>query len=156
VVLQQLAQLGLLRGRHHAEHRRESVMIELGQKIRGVVRGHPAEHLRRLLVRARLQKLHLVLGVELLENVGRQLHVALDGLDDLLAFLVRCALHQVCDLGGVQPAQALQRHQKLGRRDMPDERLHVLPIEDGVAAKVGPGPTRNEAPEHRARAAVDA
>ena len=96
-----------------------------------------------------------MLRVQLFEDVCRQLLIALDRVDDLLAFLMRGALHQVGDLGGVQPAQPLQRHQELGGRDMADERLHVLPIQDRVPAQVGPRSAWDEAPQHRARAAVD-
>src|SRR5439155_10633863 len=62
----------------------------------------------------------------------------------------------VGDLCGMKAAQSLQRHQQLGRRHVAHEGLDVLPVEDGVAAEVGSAATREQAPQHRLRAAVDA
>ena len=156
VVLQQLAQLVLLARRHHVEDRLAPLLVELTEEVGRVVGGHALEDPRRLVVRLRAQELHLVLGVELLEDVGGQGGVALDGLDDLLALLVRGALDDVGDLRRVQAAEPLQGHQELGGRHLADERLDVLPIEDDVAAKVGPGAARQQAAQHGLRAAVDA
>ena len=44
-----------------------------------------------------------MLGVELLEDVGLELEVLADGVDYLLALLVRGGLDEIGDLGGVKP-----------------------------------------------------
>ena len=64
------------------------------------------------------------------------------------------SLDKVGDLCRVQAAQALERHEQLRRRYVTDERLHILPVEDRVAAQVGPSTTRDEPPQHCARAAI--
>ena len=156
MVLQQFAHLVLLAGGHEVQHGQAPLLVQLAQQVRRVVGRHLVEHPRRLLVGTRLDELGLVLGVELLEYVGRQLGVALDGLDDLLALGMRCALDDVGDLRGMEAAQALQRHEQLGRRDVTDERLHVSPVEDRVAAQVGAAAPGHEPAQHRLRAAVDA
>src|SRR5712692_10771550 len=38
---------------------------------------------------------------------------------------------------------------------MPDERLHVLPVQDGVLAQVGPAAAWHQPAKHRPRTAVD-
>ena len=97
-----------------------------------------------------------MLGVELFEDVSGELDVAFDSMDDLLALFVRCALHEVRDLGRMQPPQALQRHQQLRGRNVSDERLDVLPVQDGVPSQVRARAAWDQPPQHRARAAVDA
>jgi len=119
-------------------------------------RCHPVEHPCRLLVRSALDEFLLVLRVELLEHVGRELHVPLDRLDDLLALGMRRAFDDVRDLRWMEPAQPLQRHQQLGGRDVSDERLHVSPVEDRVTAQVGPAAPGHQPAQHGLRAAVDA
>ena len=79
------------------------------------------------LVGALAQELELVLVVELLEHVGLELLVLADGLEDLLALLVRGGLDEVGDLGGVQPGQAPGAERSRERRDVPDERLDLGP-----------------------------
>ena len=155
VVLQQLAQLALLARRHQVQHWEPAFLVELAQQVGRIVRRHAVEHLRRFFVGPRAEELGAMLFVELLENVGRQLHVLLDRVEDLLTLLVRSTLHEVCDLRGMQAAQQLQRHEQLGRRDVGHERLHVSPVQQRVAAQVGPGPPRDQTAQHRLRAAVD-
>ena len=134
MVLEQLAQLVLLAGGHHLKDRHSSLLVQLSEQIGRVVGRHALEDPSRLLVGLRLQELDLVLRVQLFEDVGREPWVALDRLDDLLPFFMRGVLDDVRDLRGVKPAEALQWHQELGGRDLADERLHVFPVEDRVAA----------------------
>jgi len=90
----------LLRCRHHPQDRRQSVVFELAEQVSGIVWRHAAQNFRRLLVRAILEELELVLRVELLEYVCSQLDVVLDGVDDLLALFMRGSFNEVGDLGG--------------------------------------------------------
>src|SRR5437868_8920454 len=50
MVLEQLAQLVLLVGRHHVEHRLAPFLVQLAQQVGRVVRRHALEDLRRVLV----------------------------------------------------------------------------------------------------------
>ena len=88
MVLQELAQLVLLARGHHVEDRFAPVLVELAQQVGRVIRRHPLQKARRLLIGLRLEELDLVFRVELLEHVRREGQVALDRLDDLLALCV--------------------------------------------------------------------
>ncbi|MEA2657149.1 MAG: hypothetical protein QOI23_2514, partial [Chloroflexota bacterium] len=89
-----------------------------------------------------LEKLELVLGVELFENVSGQLHVALDRMDDLLTLFVRSALDEVGRLedlivklggeGGYPPVSGLKV--RIGGSDV------YVGLQD--VEKIGPGEVR--------------
>ena len=97
-----------------------------------------------------------MLIVQLLEDVGSQLDVALDGVEDLLALRMRGALDEVCDLCRMQAAQALQRHEQLCGRHVRHERLHVLPVQERMAPEIGAAAARDQPPQPRLRAAIHA
>ena len=102
--------LALLRLRQQREHRLAPLLLELGQQVGGVVGAHLGQHVRRLGVRALVQELDLVLGIELLEDVGLELAVGADRADDLLALVVRGGLDQVGDLRRVELRQLAEAH----------------------------------------------
>src|ERR1039458_7888777 len=68
-----------------------------------------------------------MLVIELFEDVGLQLLVLRQSLEDLLALLMRCGLDQIRDLGRMQTAQAPRPQLQSGRRNVPDKRLHISP-----------------------------
>ena len=93
----------------------------------GAMRG---EQSGRLGVGAAADELDLVLGVELLEDVGLELAVGPDRLDDLLALLVRRRLDQVGDLGRVQPGQLPVGDAQPGGGHVGHEGLDARPVDD--------------------------
>ena len=87
-----------------------------------------------LLVGALADELLLVVLVELLEDIRLQLAVLADGLDDLLALVVRRRLDEVGDLGRVQVGELAEREAQPRRRHMADERLEVGPVQERTLA----------------------
>ncbi len=71
----------------------------------------------------------MVLGVKLLKDVGFELSVHADSSYDLLALIMRCCLHKICELGRVHPPQLAERDLQASRRNVSDERLNVGPVD---------------------------
>ena len=136
VVGQQRADLPLLRLGQQAEDGQAPLLVELGDEVGGVVGGHRPEDLGGLGVGAVLDELDLVPGVELLEHVRLELAVLADRLDDLLALLVGGGLHQVGDLGRVEPGQLPVGDAEVGGGHMGHERLDVGPVHHGAGPDV--------------------
>ena len=65
-----------------------AVLLDLEQKVGGIVARHPRKHLSDLLVAAPAEELDLVLVVELLEHIRLELLVVPYRREDLLALLV--------------------------------------------------------------------
>ena len=105
-------------------------------------------------VRAR-DELDLVLGVELLEHVGLELAVLADGLDDLLALVVRRRLDEVGDLGGVEPGQLAVGDAQARRGDVGDEGLDARPVHDLAGGDATPQRTGREPAQGHTGARVD-
>ena len=131
-----------------------SLLLQLTQQVGGIIRRHAVQDLSRLRVCARLQELRAVLVVQLLEDVGGELDVALNGVEYLLALRMRRALDEVRDLRRMQAAQALEWHQQLRRRHVRHERLHVLPVQERVAPEIGTAAAGDQPPQPGLRAAV--
>ena len=132
-----------------------AILIDLGDQVRRVVCRHRSEHLGGIGVGAGLDELDLVLGVELLEDVGLEFPVLSDGLDDLFTLLVRGRLDEVGDLGRVQPGQLAVGDAQAGRRHVGDERLDAPPVDDGPGTGTLPEAARQQATEHTPRRGVD-
>ena len=115
-VAEQVADLALLGLGHELEQREPAVLVHLADEVRRVVGRHPREQPCGVVVGALVDELELVLGVELLEDVGLELAVEPHGLDDLLALLVARGLDEVGDLGGVQLRQPAVRDAEPRRR----------------------------------------
>ena len=70
-----------------------------------------------------------MLGVELLEDVGLELAVEADRLDDLLAFLMRRGFDEVGDLCRAKAGELAVRDAHPSARDVRDEGLDALPVD---------------------------
>ena len=112
------------------EDRQAALLVDLVDEVGRVVGLHAREQSRGLDVAARLEELELVRRVELLEDVGLELAVEPDGLDDLLALLVTGLLDEVGDLGRVQLGQLAVRDAQARRRHVRDERLDGGEVDD--------------------------
>jgi len=130
MVLEQRMHSLALRGRQKVEHGQAPVLIELIQQIGSIIGRHPGQQGRRFLIRSIFEKLLLVRRIELLEDVGRQFWIGLNGVDYFFALLVGRALHEVGNERGMEPLQASQRHQQAGGRYVPDEWLDVSPVQN--------------------------
>jgi hypothetical protein len=143
--------------RQQVEDGQSAILVELHQQVRGVIAFHARQQGRHLHVGALPQELQLVLLVELLEDVGLELLVLGDRLHDLLALVMGGRLHQVCDLGGVQPREAAMGESQPRGGHVADERLELGPLHQldvlGLAASQA---TRKQAPHASAEARVDA
>ena len=84
-------------------------------------------------VGAILEQLARALVVELLEQVGLELRVAVHGGEDLLAFGGRGRLDQVGDLRGMQAHELRVRHVQAHGRHVAGERLDARPVEQADA-----------------------
>ena len=98
--------------RQQRKYRRASRLIELGDQVGGIVGPHLGEHRRGLRIGFVAEKLHLVLGVQLLEDVGLELWIAVYRRDDLLTLVVRRGFDKVGDLRGMKASQAPERHEQ--------------------------------------------
>ncbi len=155
VVPEQRAHLGALgRGQEH-QHRLAARLIELGDEVGGVVGRHAREDLRHLLVGALLEKLDLVVVVELLEDVCLQLAIVVaDGLDDLLPLAVRGGLHEVGDLSGMELGELRMGHAELDRGHVAHERLDAGPVEERPRLHPAADPLRQQPPQPAPRPGV--
>ena len=98
-----------------------------------------------------------MLVVELLEDVGLELLVLADRLEDLLALLVARRLDEVGDLRGMQVRDAPVREPQARGRHVADERLELGPRDELPRARRrrSRSAPREQAPEARAEARVD-
>ena len=129
-IAEQRAHLGLLRRREQRQDRRTSRLIELGDQVGGVVGTHLGEHRGRFRVGFVAEKLNLVLGVQLLEDIGLELGIAVHGRDDLFTLVVRCGFDEVGDLRGVEAAQTPEWHEQPRAGHVADEGLDRRPVDE--------------------------
>jgi hypothetical protein len=87
-ITQQCANLRLLRRWQERKNRSASGLIELGDEVGRIVRTHLGEHCSRLGVGFVAEKLNLVLGIQLLEDIGLELGIAVHRGDDLLTLVM--------------------------------------------------------------------
>ena len=130
VVVQQRPDLALLGHGEELEHGEAVVLVELDDEIGGVVGRHGGEQAGRLGIGAAADELDLVLGIELLEDIGLELAVLAHRLDDLLALFVRGRFHQVGDLGGMEPGELAVGDAQARRGDVRHEGLDARPVHD--------------------------
>ncbi len=144
-------------GGMQVEHGQAAVLVEAHQQVGGVVALHACEQRRDLLVGALAQELELVLVVELLEDVGLELLVVPERLEDLLPLLVRGRLDEIGDLRGVKLCEPTVREAQSRGGDVSDERLELRPRNEAlVLAFVLAEAPREQAAQPRAKARVDA
>src|ERR1700722_14602608 len=116
--------------RQYREHRLAPVLIQLSNRVGRVIRGHTAEDLGNLSIRAILEELALMMIVELLEDICLELAVVLaDGLDDLLALASGGRLDEIGDLRRMELGELRVRNAQTHRGHMTHERLDARPIE---------------------------
>ena len=145
VVAEQGPDLALLGPGQELEHGEPALLVELDDEVGGVVGGHGGEQPGRLGVGAAADELDLVLGVELLEDVGLELAVLAHRLDDLLALVVRGRFDQVGDLGRMEPGQLAVGDAEAGRGDVGHEGLDAGPVDDVSPGRDAPAQTRGAA-----------
>ena len=151
VVAQQGPDLALLGGGEVLEDGEPAFLVEFGDEVGGVVGGHGGEQPGRLGVGPGPDELQLVLGVELLEDVGLELAVLAHGLDDLLALVVGGGLDEVGDLGRMEPGQLPVGDAEAGGGDVGHEGLDAGPVDDGPGPGgdvAGQGPGQQAAQRH--------
>ena len=94
-------------------------------------------------------------GFQLLEEVGLELGVVVDGREDLLAFRVARGFDEVGELGRMEPRQPRMRHAQAHGRHVAGERLDVGPVEHLSLGDARRNPARDDPPENAARPDVD-
>src|SRR5581483_3873871 len=101
-VAEQRAHPPALDARQQVYDRLPAFVRQLEQEVNRIVRLHPGEQGGDVLVPAILEELALMLRLELLEEVGLEIGIAANGVDDLLALMVRRGLDEVGELRRVQ------------------------------------------------------
>ena len=97
-----------------------------------------------------------MLDVELFEHVCFELSVCFHRLDDLFALLVGGSLDEVGDLGRMEAGQLPIRDMQPGGRHVGDERFDARPVDEGARRYVASHPSRQQPPQRRPAARVDA